>query len=240
MTAPGTDVFALNVVITAALVVALPFARRWAGLRAGEAIEARAEIVTLTALGAVLWITITGALGASGLLEHWDRMPPPMLIVLVVAIVLTCVLALGSFGNTLAQGLPLWALVGYQGFRVAVELMLHRAYEQGVIGVQMTWSGRNFDVVSGVSALLLGFCLWRRGESRPVPSAIVWLWNLLGIGLLANIVVVAVLSMPTPLRAFDGPANNFVATFPYVWLPTVMVTAALFGHVLVARRLVKG
>ena len=78
---------------------------------------------------------------------------------LVVAIVLTCVLALGSFGNTLAQGLPLWALVGYQGFRVVVELMLHRAYEQGVIGVQMTWSGRNFDVLSGASAL----------SARPIP-----------------------------------------------------------------------
>src|SRR5262249_54030887 len=141
------------------------------------------------------------------------------------------------FGHTLAQGLPLYALVGYQGFRVAVELMLHRAYEQGVIGAQMTWSGRNFDVVSGASALLLGVWLWRRGDDRPVPRAVVWIWHLLGLGVLANIVVVAVLSMPTRLRACDGPTNSVVATFPYVWLPTGMVTAALFGHVLVARRL---
>ncbi len=58
--------------------------------------------------------------------------------------------------------------------------------------------------------------------------------NALGLALLVNIVVVAVRSMPTRLRAFDGPPNAFVATFPYVWLPTVTVAAALFGHVLVA------
>jgi hypothetical protein len=118
--------------------------------------------------------------------------------------------------------------------------MLHRAYEQGVIGVQMTWSGRNFDVVTGLGALVLGLWLWRRGEERPIPSAVIWAWNLLGLGLLVNIVTIAILSMPTPVRAFDGPPNTFVAEFPWVWLPTVMVTAALFGHLLVARRLRSG
>lgn len=237
MANPGTDVLALDVVITLTLVIALPFARHRAGVRLGEAADERTRAVRRVSVGAVAWIALTGLIAASGALERWDRTPPPMLLLLAGSVALTVALARGSLGRRLAEGLPLFALVGYQGFRVAVELMLHRAYEQGVIGAQMTWSGRNFDVVSGLSALLLGAWLWSRGEDKPVPRAIVWIWNLLGLGLLANIVVVAVLSMPTRLRAFDGPANNFVATFPYVWLPCVMVTAALFGHLLVARRL---
>jgi hypothetical protein len=68
---------------------------------------------------------------------------------------------------------------------------------------------------------------------------VIWAWNLLGLGLLINIVTIAILSMPTPMRRFEGPANVFVATFPYVWLPTVMVSAALLGHLLVARRLTR-
>jgi hypothetical protein len=45
------------------------------------------------------------------------------------------------------------------------------------------------------------------------------------------------MSMPGPLRQFDGPPNVWVGDFPFVWLPTVMVAAALLGHLLVFRRL---
>jgi hypothetical protein len=53
-------------------------------------------------------------------------------------------------------------------------------------------------------------------------------------------VTIAVLSMPTPFRAYDGPPNVFVASVPFVWLPTVMVMAALLGHLLLFRRLRRG
>lgn len=62
--------------------------------------------------------------------------------------------------------------------------------------------------------------------------------NLLGLGLLANIVAIAVLSTPVPFRAFmNEPANRLPSMFPYVWLPTFLVQAALFGHLLVFRAL---
>lgn len=118
--------------------------------------------------------------------------------------------------------------------------MLHRAYEGGVIGAQMTWSGRNFDILTGVSALVLGAWLAGRGESGTATRILIWVWNIAGFALLVNIIVVAVLSMPTRILAFDGPPNSWVATFPFVWLPTVMVTGALFGHILVFRRLMLG
>jgi hypothetical protein len=66
----------------------------------------------------------------------------------------------------------------------------------------------------------------------------VTLWNALGLLLLANIVTVAVLSAPSPLRVFrNAPANSWVAHAPWVWLPAVLVQAALFGHLLVFRAL---
>ncbi|WP_437965362.1 hypothetical protein WMF04_37870 [Sorangium sp. So ce260] len=50
---------------------------------------------------------------------------------------------------------------------------------------------------------------------------------------------VAVLSSPV-IRAFGddpGRVNTWVCYPPFVWLPAVMVMAAVFGHVTVARRL---
>ena len=60
---------------------------------------------------------------------------------------------------------------------------------------------------------------------------------MLGLGLLLTIVSIAVMSIPGPLRLFDGPPNVWIATVPFVWLPTMMVMAALLGHLLLRRRL---
>ena len=61
---------------------------------------------------------------------------------------------------------------------------------------------------------------------------------MLGLALLIAIVTIAILSSPVPFRTFDaGPANTYVTGFPGVWLPAVLVQAALLGHLLVFRRL---
>jgi hypothetical protein len=36
------------------------------------------------------------------------------------------------------------------------------------------------------------------------------------------------------------PDNTWVASFPYVWLPAILVTAALLGHIIIFRRLARG
>jgi hypothetical protein len=63
-------------------------------------------------------------------------------------------------------------------------------------------------------------------------------WNVLGLALLVNIVAIAILSLPGPLRVFlAGPPNVLVLRVPYVWLPGFLVMVALAGHILVFRAL---
>ena len=62
-------------------------------------------------------------------------------------------------------------------------------------------------------------------------------WNLLGFALLVNIVTVAVLSTPIVRWFGDDRLATFVTYPPFVWLPTVLVAAALTGHLLVLRAL---
>ena len=68
-------------------------------------------------------------------------------------------LARSSIGDRLARGLPLAYLVGFQAFRFPLELAIHRAYVEGVMPVQMSYSGRNFDIVTGLTALVLAAAL---------------------------------------------------------------------------------
>jgi hypothetical protein len=98
----------------------------------------------------------------------------------------------------------------------------------------MSYSGQNYDIVTGISAGALGLRLSR----RPVPRWVVISWNTLGFVLLVNIVTIAIVS--TPVFGWFGKErlNVFVTYPPFVWLPAVLVTAALMGHILVWRRLV--
>lgn len=182
------------------------------------------------------WLAGTSLLGSLPLFHSFESFPPPLLRVFMAMLVLIAVFAFSPLGRRLSDSMPLWLLVGFQAFRIPVELLLHRSYTEGLVGIQMTYLGRNFDVVSGVSALMLGVVMYKRN----LPNAVLWLWNVVGVGLLFHIVGIAALSMPTPNRWFmEGPANVFVAYLPFIWLPTVMVASAWAGHLLLMRRLLK-
>ncbi|MFN0178354.1 MAG: hypothetical protein ACKVZ0_06105 [Gemmatimonadales bacterium] len=157
-----------------------------------------------------------------------------MIVLLLAVLGLAIWLSRAAIGRRLAFGLPLSVLIGYQAFRVVVEVLMHRAYVEGLMPVQMSYQGRNFDIVSGATAAVLGLVLLVRGAPRWVLLG----WNLLGLGLLINVLVIPMLSAPGPFRRFlNEPSNVGVTAFPWVWLPAVMVLAALLGHLLLFRRL---
>jgi hypothetical protein len=215
-------VFVMIVIAVAGL-----FLSAWRGSAAGRS---RGLVPLLVAVG---WLVVPGVLAARGVLDRWQA-PPPALVLIGVLTVATVVLALSPVGGRLAASVPLAGLVGYQFFRVPVEWVLHRLFTEGVVPVQMTYAGRNFDILSGISAAMVALLLLAGRGGRGLVLA----WNLLGLGLLANIVVIAALSAPTPMRHFmNEPANRLPGLFPYVWLPTFLVQAALFGHIVVFRAL---
>jgi hypothetical protein len=180
--------------------------------------------------GAVGWALATLGLAATGVLVHFE-LPPRMLVVFVLGLSLCVALFRSRAGRALTT-LPLSWLVGAQGFRVLVELLIHRAVVEGVAPPQMTWSGWNLDVVSGVTAPLVAIALGRGVAVR----LLAWAWNVMALGLLLVVVVVAIVSMPTPLQQMH-PDNTWVVHAPYVLLPSVLVTSAVVLHVAALRKL---
>jgi hypothetical protein len=184
---------------------------------------------------ALAYLVIPAGLAWRGMLDRYNPLPAPALVMALVLTVITLTLTLSSVGRRVIAWIGLPALVGFQAFRIPVEWLLHRLYQEGVVPVQMTYAGWNFDIVTGLSAAALGLWLARGGGS----ARLVFAWNVLGFTLLANIVTIAVLSTPVPFRRFPyGPANLLPGVLPYVWLPSFLVQLALAGHLLVFRRLV--
>ena len=121
--------------------------------------------------------------------------------------------------------------------RVPVELVLLWLFQAGQVPELMTFEGRNFDIVSGLSAPVVAWLAFRGGTvNRPLLIA----WNFVALGLLLNIITIAVLSLETAFQklAFDQP-NRAVLYFPFIWLPAIVVPVVFVSHVVSLRQLLK-
>jgi hypothetical protein len=185
----------------------------------------------IAAVGAVSWMAATAAIARAGVLREWDRNPPPFVLLVFGIASLAVGIAISPIGRRLAMYLPLWSLVAVQGFRVPLELAMHGMYERGIMPVQMSYAGRNFDILTGVTAIIVAALVATGRGGRALVTA----WNVIGLALLVNIVVIAVLSTPRFHYFGEEQLNVWITYPPFVWLPAVMVLAALAGHLLIFR-----
>ena len=237
MTMPGmtpTDPAVLAfVVIPLGLLVALLWGTYAASRRLNEDDSTRRRAMLITVGVAAVWMTLTWRAAESGILRLWSATPPPFALLVVAILGVTAALACTGYGRRLALGLPLWVLIGIQGFRLPLELAMHAMYERGVMPEQMSYSGRNFDILTGITALIVAWLVF----SDRVGRRVVLTWNVLGLLLVINVVTVGILSTPRFRLFGDDRLNVFITYPPFIWLPAVMVLAALAGHVIVFRAL---
>jgi hypothetical protein len=180
----------------------------------------------------LVWLAITGVLSSTDYIHDFTRTPPRLLFIIGLSFLLTFLASSSSAASRLISIPGLAWLIGLQAFRVGVEIFLYLGFRAGMVPVQMTFEGRNWDVLTGLTAVPMAWLV----AKQKAPRWLIYTWNFAGLALLWNIVAVAVLSMPTPLQRFHNePANTFVAYFPYIWLPTYLVQVAWLSHVLIYR-----
>lgn len=115
--------------------------------------------------------------------------------------------------------------------RIPVELVLFQLFLQNKIPNLMTFKGWNFDILIGISALVI--LLYQLTSKRKMNRQFLIVWNIIGIVFLMFIVSLAILSSPLPIQqfAFDQP-NIGLLEFPYCFLPTCIVPIVLMSHIL--------
>ena len=169
----------------------------------------------------LIWAVLCALIGYLGILSDFSTVPPRIMYLFLLMVGGIAFLAFSRFGARLAN-LSLTLIVGFQSFRILVELLIHQAVTEGVAPPQMTWTGMNFDIITGISAAaLIPF-------AKRLPTIVLHIWNLIGFGFLALVVSVAIISMPTAFQQLK-PDNVWVAYFPFIWLPTILVAFALLG-----------
>jgi hypothetical protein len=203
----------------------------WRRSGADDAATSRAALVA--GLVTFAWMAITWTAARSGVLREWDRRPPPFAFLVFGIVAFSALIAFSGVGRRLARFVPLWALVAVQAFRLPLELAMHAMSDRGIMPGIMSYSGRNFDIVTGASAIVVALLT----ASGLGGRRLVMIWNIAGLALLTNVVIVAILATPAIRYFGDQQLNVWVTYPPFVWLPAVLVLAALAGHLVIFRAL---
>lgn len=182
-----------------------------------------------------LWIIGQSALGLAHFYENTTGRLPRLPLLVGPPLVLIIALFATRRGQRFIGELSLARLALFHVVRVPVEVVLWWLFLHRTVPQLLTFEGRNFDILSGLTAPIvyyLGFV--RRRLTRPVLLA----WNLLGLGLVVNAVLNGVLSTPTRFQQFGFEQPNVaVLHFPFVLLPAVLVPLVLFAHLAAIRQL---
>jgi hypothetical protein len=133
-------------------------------------------------------------------------------------------------GTSMARAIPLGWLVGFQAFRLPLELVLNDWYRSGTIPHTMTWHGSNWDILSGILACIA--CVFVNNRRW-----LAWGFNVIGIVLLLNVGRVAIMSSPVPSGWQVDPPLELILFLPYAYIVPVCVGGAALGHTLLTRKL---
>jgi hypothetical protein len=164
-----------------------------------------------------------------------DTIPPRFIILVAPPLIFIIGLFVSAKGKNYIDHLDTKTLTILHTIRIPVELVLFWLFLHKAVPELMTFEGRNFDILSGLTAPVIYYFGYIK---KTLGKAAILFWNLICLGLLINIVANAVLSAPFSFQqfAFDQP-NKAILYFPFVWLPCCVVPIVLLSHLVTIRQL---
>ncbi|WP_231489947.1 hypothetical protein [Pedobacter sp. Leaf170] len=190
-------------------------------------------------IGLSIWLALQAFLTLINIYNaDTNTFPPKIMLIGILPTILTIILLfVTTKGKQFIDSLPLKNITYLNIVRIPVEIVLYWLFINKAIPELMTFEGRNFDIIAGITTPIVAYFGFAKVK---LNRRIILLWNFICLGLLLNIVVNALLSAPSPIQkfAFDQP-NIAILNFPFSWLPTFIVPIVLFGHLTSIRQLIR-
>lgn len=182
-------------------------------------------------------MTVQFFLGKGDFYDNTIAIPPRFIFLLFPAFIIITILFLTIGGKKFIDNLKLKHLLLLHTIRIPVEITLYYLFVAKTIPQIMTFEGRNFDIIAGLTAPVIFYFGFIKNK---ISDRLLIVWNVLSLILLINIIVIALLSANTPLQqfAFDQP-NIALGHFPFNWLPSIIVPLVLFSHLTILRQIIR-
>lgn len=176
----------------------------------------------------IVWSIGQSILAYSGFYENTDSIPPRFMLVLIPTLLLIIVGLLKKNRMLIIENRNIEISTFLHSVRLPVEIVLFYLFVHNMMPELMTFEGRNFDILAGISAPLIGV-LWLR---KIIGRKVLLIWNILGLLLILFVFANGILSSKIPIQmfGFEQPtiAPNY---FPFILLPATIVPLVIYSHI---------
>jgi heme/copper-type cytochrome/quinol oxidase subunit 4 len=185
----------------------------------------------------ILWLALQAVVSLTGFYTVTTGSPPRFGLLLILPVIFIIILFLTRKGKSAIDGFNAKILTLVHIVRIPVELTLYWLFLHKAVPGIITFEGRNFDILCGLTAPFIYYFGYIKNV---LGKSVLIAWNIGCLLLLANVVITAVLSAPFPFQkfGFDQP-DIALFYFPFTWLPCFIVPVVLFAHLATLRRLIK-
>lgn len=185
----------------------------------------------------LLYAILQGLLAYFGFYAVKPILPAQFFLIVFPSFAFVFYLYFSKKGKVFIHTLDIKILTLLHTIRIGAELILFALYSCHAIPEVMTFAGRNFDILAGLSAPIIYYLAFVKGI---IGKKGLLVWNSISLLLLINIVVHAVLSVELPFQqfGFDQP-NEAILHFPFVWLPAIVVPLVILAHLTAMKQLLK-
>lgn len=198
---------------------------------AAKMIDEPGSFIFRTMLMITIWLAYIFTLSFAGIFTVFT-LPPriPLLVVFPFLIFIIYFFSQKRFRPLIAAVPTHWP-VYFQTFRIAVELLILLGFMKGLLPRSVTYEGYNYDILAGLTAPFVGYLV---AKNISGSKAVLVIWNILGIGLLVNVVIIFNTAGYFPEmwgadKSLIKPAYGMVHV---ALLAGVFMPAAMFMHIL--------
>ncbi|WP_299249006.1 hypothetical protein [uncultured Aquimarina sp.] len=175
----------------------------------------------------ILWSIVQSLLACIGFYQTTNSTLPRFGFVLIPSIILIIYGLLPKQQKWIFEKRDTKISTFSHSVRLPVEIVLFGLFIYKMIPELMTFEGRNYDIILGITAPIIGWLFIK----KKLTKQILLLWNIIGLGFVLFILVNGILSAELPFQqfGFEQP-NRAINYFPFVLLPATIVPIVIWTH----------
>ncbi len=177
----------------------------------------------------IAWSLLQLGLAYTGLYHKKESISPNLLYAVIPPFILVFIGINIRVKDSVVKHRNLCTSTLLHSLRLPLELTLFYLFQHQLVPELMTFQGRNFDILAGISAPLVS---WLYSKNK-LSNITLLTWNIFSLGLVLFVLVNGILSarLPIQLLAFNQPAIAFEYA-PFVLLPALIIPVVVYTHII--------
>ena len=176
----------------------------------------------------IVWSIMQSLLAYIGFYQNTDSIPPRFGLVLIPTICLIIYGLLPKQQKWFSETRQIKISTFLHSVRIPIEIVLFGLFTHDMIPELMTFEGRNYDILVGITAPIIGWLYLKEKISKKILIG----WNIIALFFVFFIFFNGILSAELPFQqfGFEQP-NRAVNYFPYILLPATIVPIVIWTHI---------